>query len=336
MEFFDRPLRSTTLLDELAVEYPSERCSLSDPLLMVQVTEFACSGFVIGLTRNHVVSDAAGLAQFMQAVGELARGFPAPTVVPVVSTISCTIRACVYDESLPTIPPVGATGRTFTASRDAPDFVFLDVTIPSSLIDHIKAKFSKMYSSCKPCTVFEVVAAVLWRCRTRATMSADDPEATTMLFFTANARKLVGAKHGYYGNCVNDLSVTATSGVVANGELMDIVKMIKQAKEQMVVKLSSEDKDGGGGERPQAGQDKKLRNMYNNLGLSCVRNLGLDEADFGSGKPARVMNRVPRMGLPICAACLPWEGNDGANVFSRCVKEEHAGAFLPELARFTA
>lgn len=37
-----------------------------DPLLLVQVTEFSCGGFV--------VADGTGMAQFLQAVGELARG----------------------------------------------------------------------------------------------------------------------------------------------------------------------------------------------------------------------------------------------------------------------
>jgi hypothetical protein len=35
--------------------------------------------------------------------------------------------------------------------------------------------------------------------------------------------------------------------------------------------------------------------------------------------------------LPMCVACLPCR----ANVLSRFLKEEHAGAFLAELANFT-
>ncbi|KAM0847165.1 hypothetical protein ACQ4PT_055208 [Festuca glaucescens] len=68
------------LLD-LAVRYPAEYCRLSDPLLLMQVTSLTCGGFVVGMTNNHVMADAAGLAQFMQAISKLARGMPMPSIV---------------------------------------------------------------------------------------------------------------------------------------------------------------------------------------------------------------------------------------------------------------
>ncbi|EEE62389.1 hypothetical protein OsJ_17179 [Oryza sativa Japonica Group] len=54
------------------------------PLLYFQVTRMRCGGFVWGLQICHCLADAAGVAQFMTAVGEFARGVPgAPTVKPV-------------------------------------------------------------------------------------------------------------------------------------------------------------------------------------------------------------------------------------------------------------
>lgn len=37
--------------------------------------------------------------------------------------------------------------------------------------------------------------------------------------------------------------------------------------------------------------------------------------------------------IPGCIACLRCEGRDGVNVLSCCVKEEHADAFLAEIAK---
>ena len=76
---------------DLAVCYPSFLCRDVDPLLLVQVTKFACGGFVVGVTSNHVAADGLGMAQFLQALGELARGTSPLSCIPVRS----------WDESLP-------------------------------------------------------------------------------------------------------------------------------------------------------------------------------------------------------------------------------------------
>ncbi|KAE8791112.1 10-deacetylbaccatin III 10-O-acetyltransferase [Hordeum vulgare] len=92
----DQVSTSPLLVRDLTLHYPADYCRPAKPLLLMQVTEFACGGFTVGVTWNHVVADGAGMAQFLQAVGELARGMPAPSVVP--------IRA-VVDRSLPCLPP---------------------------------------------------------------------------------------------------------------------------------------------------------------------------------------------------------------------------------------
>uniref|UniRef100_A0A0E0JEV4 Uncharacterized protein n=1 Tax=Oryza punctata TaxID=4537 RepID=A0A0E0JEV4_ORYPU len=52
-------------------------------VLLVQVTAFACGGFVVGFRFSHAVADGPGAAQFMAAVGELARGADGVPVEPV-------------------------------------------------------------------------------------------------------------------------------------------------------------------------------------------------------------------------------------------------------------
>ncbi|KAG6410011.1 hypothetical protein SASPL_128058 [Salvia splendens] len=53
-----------------------------DPLVQIQVTQFGCDGFVMGLIFCHSICDGLGAAQFLNAVGEMARGVPAPTTPP--------------------------------------------------------------------------------------------------------------------------------------------------------------------------------------------------------------------------------------------------------------
>ncbi|KAJ6400890.1 hypothetical protein OIU84_016337 [Salix udensis] len=49
----------------------------------MQVTQFECGGFVIGLIFCHTICDGLGAAQFLNAVGEIARGHEHPSTTPV-------------------------------------------------------------------------------------------------------------------------------------------------------------------------------------------------------------------------------------------------------------
>ena len=144
-----------TLLDELAVFYPVGSYGSDDPLLSVQVTEFSCGGGVLGATWNHAVADGPGIAQFLAAVGELARGLPSPLILP-----------ARYDDAVSRLPPLSnPIVHDVLACPESPDMelvVSLEVMVPSALIDRVKAE----YRSCsddngRPCTTFEAVLAVL-------------------------------------------------------------------------------------------------------------------------------------------------------------------------------
>lgn len=217
------------------------------------------------------------------------------------------------------------------------DVAILDVTVPSRLIGSVKDAFRRRGKS--PCTTFEAVAAVLWRCRTRAILSGSSSDSSEInpvvaLYFTVNARNYAGAREGYYGNCVTGRFVVATGGTVANGDLVDVVEMIRRAKEQ----IPEQFKEGAGIGNGNDGVRQQQVNVdglvgYNLFIVTCWRNLGVDEADFGGGRPARVTSHTRQeVTAPACVACPPFRGNDGANVLSGCVRKEHADAFLAELA----
>jgi hypothetical protein len=326
------PPSAVALLDELAVGVGAEGLRPSDPLLLVQVTEFACGGFVVAVTRNHAVADGTGFAQFMRAVGELARGMPRPSVLPV----SCG------DDSLPELPPLAAAIEKALVALEPRDYAFLDITVPSSCINRIKTGFAGQQvtaddASGGPCTVYEAVMAVLWQCRTRVVMP-DDPSTPAPLIFPVNVRKHVGARHGYYGNCITSALTMPTSGEVANGDINDVVRLIKRAKQpiphQFERRKNKSGEEEGGGLSLSAEQVEVMFG-YNAFEVTSWRNLGAEAVDFGSGTPARVMCRTDRMPLPHCVACLPCSRKDGANVMARCVREEHVDAFLGELGKFT-
>jgi hypothetical protein len=140
--------------------------------------------------------------------------------------------------------------------------------------------------------------------------------------------------------------VVPRSGEVANGDINDVLRLIKRAKQPIPYQFSKNKVAGGDegrhhvrGLEPPEGVGLSMEQLdvtlgYNAFDVTSWRNLGADAVDFGGGRPARVMCWLDRMAVPHCVACLPCN-KDGANVLARCVKEEHVDAFLGELAKFT-
>ncbi|RLM65007.1 uncharacterized protein C2845_PM16G00880 [Panicum miliaceum] len=298
---------------DLTARCPGVLCRDADPLLLVQVTEFSCGGFAVGVTWNHVLADGAGIGQFLQAVGELARGVSPPSVVPVRR----------WDDSVPGLPSSMVAAKKSTVDDNGPPYLVRhDIAVPLTLIGRIKAEIG--------CTSFEAVAAVIWRCRTRAAMSPGETPAP--LSFPCNTRALVGATAGYYGNCIVGQTVPATSGAVASSSLADLARLIRRAKEKVPDLLSGS--SDGEAAAPDGGAEVQQLEWYNGLAVVSWLNLGFEAADFGGGGAARVMWHEERAPLPGCMVCPPCRG-DAVNVSSLCVKPEHADAFLGELARLT-
>ncbi|GJN03574.1 hypothetical protein PR202_ga21030 [Eleusine coracana subsp. coracana] len=257
---------TSTLLDDLAVNSPAESYCPGDPLLLMQVTEFTCDGFVLGVTWNHGIADAVGMAQFLRAVGELACGFPFPSVIP-----------ARWDASLLSLPPFIL--ELVASPEPLNHLIRIGISIPLSSINRIKVEFLERSNS-QMCTMFEAVAAVLWQCRTRAIIS--DPESMALLSFAVNMCKHMGAKDGFYGNCIAIQQVVARSNTVVDADIVDLIKMIKRAKDEAAQPNQKE------------GVCKIIRTLdqqqrYNTLILSSWRNIGFEEHDFGGGMPARVM-----------------------------------------------
>uniref|UniRef100_A0ACD5XUM7 Uncharacterized protein n=1 Tax=Avena sativa TaxID=4498 RepID=A0ACD5XUM7_AVESA len=214
---------STGLLDDLAVSYHPE-ARRTDPLLLMQVTEFACGGFAVGVTWNHTLADGDGMAQFLQDVGNLARADE--------TSVSSPLR----DGSLVTLPllspPVVAAKQWLMLDRGGMGLAYLDITIPAALIDRIKSEYKAAHAGDGGyCTTFEAGVAVLWRCRTGAILGDNyDPSTPAPLAFFVNVRKHVRAVAGYYGNCAVAQVAFATAGEVVGGDIAGVVDLIKRAK----------------------------------------------------------------------------------------------------------
>ncbi|KQJ81444.1 acyl transferase 15 [Brachypodium distachyon] len=329
------PVPGSALYD-LASYYPAPEPARTEPLLVMQVTEFSCGGFSVGVTWNHALADGDGMAQFLQAVGELTRGaIQTPSVAPVRDG---------GEVPLPALSPAVVAGKQWLmldrggGAMDDDDMVYLDVTIPNRLIDRIKSDY-KNHDPSSYCTTFEAAIAVLWQCRTRAIGTGS--MAMAPLAFFVNVRKGVGAAAGYYGNCAVAQVAMATGAEVAGGDICDVVRLIKRAKESVPELLRRE---GGGAVEGMAemGEEETAALFgYNAFMVTSWRNIGFDRADFGAGAPARVVGRWQQSTVPGCMAFLACRaagaGEDGGEkMLTQCVRAEHAAAFLAEIDKLAS
>ncbi|CAN6227724.1 unnamed protein product [Urochloa humidicola] len=314
---------------DLAVLYFGMLCRDADPLLMVQVTEFPCGGFVIGVNSNHVIADGVGTAQFLHAIADLARGGAVAPLPP-------PVRAWDGGATGWSLPAPKWPAAAAAAATEHEPLARLDVVVPSGLIACVKA--GGLGGDGEPCTALDAAMAVLWRCRTRAALffgSGDAAsESPAPLKFVCDMRELAGAPAGYYGNCVRAQVITATVGEVANGTVGDLVRLIRRAKETIPDLLS-------GGGVAAAGQALAPPVWYEAFTVTDWRYLGLDAVDFGGGAPARVVWHAKRVLAPCCVVCPPRrdgirDGGGGVEVSSMFVKPEHVDAFLGELASLAA
>ncbi|KAF3968809.1 hypothetical protein CMV_007350 [Castanea mollissima] len=67
-------------MDELLYDVPSSEEMLNCALLLIQVTQLRCGGFISALRLNHLMSDAPSIVQIMNAMSEMAQGVCARSV----------------------------------------------------------------------------------------------------------------------------------------------------------------------------------------------------------------------------------------------------------------
>ncbi|CAN6234360.1 unnamed protein product [Urochloa humidicola] len=213
------------------------------------------------------------------------------------------------------------------------EFTTTYITIPTSFINRIKHEFRRRseHAAAAACTAFDVFVAAIWRCRARATVAgaAAGQDTATALAFTANVRKPAGAKDGYYGNVFAFGLAVAALGDVANGDILEVVRLVRDAK----ARLPNTFADGAAYVADEIGGRMQGMDVYDMMYVTSWWNLGFDDVDFGGGAAARVLGNMERKVVPACILCGRKERADGVAAMAFCVKQEHAEAFHAELRK---
>ncbi|XP_065864822.1 acyl transferase 4 [Euphorbia lathyris] len=280
----------------------------NEPLVQMQVTQFECGGFVIGLLFSHTICDGLGAAQFLTAVGELARNrnITQLTISPVWSRNFSPN----FTTTPPPIPP-----------PPMPNYKLQHATIDISTdhITQIKQQFNK--STSQNCSTFEVIAATFWKHRTISINLTHDTEIK--LVFFANCRRVLDTPlpKGFYGNCFFPVTITVSSERLTRASDIEVIKLIREAKGKVGEEFN---------EYLKVGESEPFGPAvgYTSLFMSEWGRLGFNEVDYGWGKPVHV---IPIQGsgiMPVgIVGSLPL-GNKGVRLMTWCVEELHRPQFL--------
>ncbi|KAK1605162.1 hypothetical protein QYE76_028835 [Lolium multiflorum] len=254
--------------DQLLFDVEGSSGMIDCPLLHIQVTRLLCGSFVFALRFNHTICDGIGIAQFMNAIAELARGLPSTTIAPVWSRELLKAR----DTPMPSL-----THREFDVllqpSPPADDMVMRSFTFGASDLAAIKKSLPPLLHDTT--TTFEALAAFFWRAR--ATALELPPGGNALLMVIANIRGVaeMSLPAGYYGNAIVPSTVMVDPAVLRGGSLGDVVALVRQAKAAVTSEYARSFIRG----------DQRYILSANMFLLSDARRLGFDRVDFGWGEP---------------------------------------------------
>ncbi|GJN36100.1 hypothetical protein PR202_gb24936 [Eleusine coracana subsp. coracana] len=295
-------------LDQLLFDVQGSRGVLNCPLLLIQVTRLLCGGFVLALRLNHTICDAIGLAQFMLAVAEVARGLPAPSVTPVWSRELLEARTPPkpsfphreFDAAPIMIPPPPVETmvmRTFTFSPTDIAAIKKNYCLPAANLQNTAA------------TSFETLTAALWRARTAALEFPPDEEVrlTIIVNFRTTLPEL-SLPAGYYGNACVPVAVVTTARALLSGSLADAVALVREAKAAVTAEFVRSTLDH------LVLHGRPCVALGNLFLVSDNRHAGFHQVDFGRGRPVYGGPADAFFGVSFLVAVRDGDGEDAVAV----------------------
>ncbi|XP_044971798.1 benzyl alcohol O-benzoyltransferase-like [Hordeum vulgare subsp. vulgare] len=206
-------------MEELGFDVEGSGGLLGCPLLLIQVTRLLCGGFVLWTRLNHTMCDGSGTLQFLNAVAELARGLPAPTVAP-------AWRRELLDARSPPAPAFPHHEYEYDAvplpPTPADDMVRRSFVFRASDMAALKKGLRA--------TSYEVLAASLWRARTAALAIRPEEEVRLATVVSARRHTALGLPAGYYGFACGYAVVAMAAGALLGCATADVVELIRKAK----------------------------------------------------------------------------------------------------------
>ncbi|EMS66480.1 Omega-hydroxypalmitate O-feruloyl transferase [Triticum urartu] len=242
LEEFGEPLLPPyPCVEELLCPVGETRAVVGKPLLFMQVTRLKCGGFVLGFHICHNLADGFGMAQFIKAVSDIARGEAAPTILPVWERELLTSRSLLprpitrlYPAHEPPANGSGSAARDMMLSVPPQSMVAKYFLFGPREVSALRGRIPAGHPA-RSATIFELVTAVMWRGRTVAL--GYEPGQRVRLITTMNARgrwnNHTPIPWGYYGNAHVSPIAEAVVGELRAQPLADTVELVRETKRGM-------------------------------------------------------------------------------------------------------
>ncbi|KAF8674844.1 hypothetical protein HU200_047975 [Digitaria exilis] len=240
LEDFGEPLLPPyPCVDELLCDPGDTRDVVGRPLLLMQLTRLKCGGFVAGFHMCHNIADGFGIIQLMITIAELACGAEAPSILPVWKR---EILSVTHSPRTPITYPNHSYEPLLNSLDYASesDDVMLSTPLEEMVVDYFVfgPREMKALESHVPgylahsVTSFELLTAVMWRCRTIAL--GYKSSQLVRLMITMNARRRWN-RHtlipwGYYGNAHFSPIAELTVDELCRQPLIDTVELVHRTK----------------------------------------------------------------------------------------------------------
>jgi hypothetical protein len=244
------------------------------------VTRLLCGGFVVALRLNHTICDAIGIAQFMSATAELARGLPAPTVAPAWSRELLEARS----PPRPSFPhrefdavPANVSVPRWAGAMPAGDMITRTFMFGPADVSAIKRRLPLHLRD--TATTFETLTAALWRARTAALEVPADEEVRVVSIVGFRGVPELALPAGYYGNACVPVAALTTAGALLAGSLGDAVELVRGTKAAVTAEYVRSTVD------LLVLRGRPCVALGNLFLVSDNRHAGFHRVDFGWGEP---------------------------------------------------
>ncbi|OEL35601.1 Benzyl alcohol O-benzoyltransferase [Dichanthelium oligosanthes] len=240
LEDFGEPLLPPyPCVEELLCDPGDTKDVIGRPLLLMQLTQLKCGGFVAGFHMCHSIADGFGIIQLMITIAEMACGAEAPSILPVWKREILSTRR--HSSPTPAITYPNPSYEPLLNSLDYDsDDVMLSTPLEEMVVDYfvfgpreIKALESHVRGYlAPPATSFELLTAVMWRCRTIALGYKSSQPVRLMITMNARGRwnRHTLIPWGYYGNAHFSPIVELTVDELCRQPLLDTIELVRRTK----------------------------------------------------------------------------------------------------------
>lgn len=250
------------------------------------MTAFKCGGFVMGLQTNHATFDGTSIKYLLQNLAALAGDKPL-TVIPcnnreLLAARSPPLVTFPHPELLKLKIPIGQDGESEqncnvfdTTSQDL-DFKIFNLS--GDDISNLKAKAKSGPPNWKgKITGFNVVSALVWRCKALSNSENEEKSLSTMLFAVDIRPKLnPPLPTSFVGNAVLTAYATTDCKTLEEASLSELVHLVSEGGARMNDEYAKSAIDWG---------EVYKGFPHGEFLMSSWWRLGFDQAEYPWGKP---------------------------------------------------